>query len=112
MPTIIEEITSQLQSQKIFEKRVVEPEYVELVYFSKDKSTWEKTLENLFGPPIKPAGVLATKETRQKAESYGGLYENQTLYWSKTSTGEFIAMLWPWGDQEHITLKVAQSSNN
>ena len=69
----------------------------------------EPLLNNFFGQPIKPPQTEATPEVSQMTESYGGIRENQTLYFRKGyQNRSILAMICPWGDGNSFTLKIVQ----
>jgi hypothetical protein len=100
------EFIERCDTLKIYDERYIEDDYVEIVFYSKEIEEWHKILIDIFGPPIKPAGIKSTEEHLRLTEEYGGIYTNQTLY--KKEFGEYtlIAMLWPWQDDVHTTLKM------
>ena len=81
-------------------------EYKEIVIFSKDLVSWSKVLAEVFGEPAKPAGVEPTRAHFDLTKPYGGIYENQTLFQKELNDKTALAMLWPWQDRTHITLKI------
>jgi hypothetical protein len=91
----------------IYEQRRIEDDYIEIVFYNREADEWNKVFIDIFGPPIKPAGVKSTEEYLRLTEAYGGIYTNQTMY--KKDFGEYIVivMLWPWQDDIHTTLKIA-----
>jgi len=39
--------------------------------------------------------------------NYGGLQDDQVLFYRKCEENSMIAMLWPWKDNNQVTLKIA-----
>ena len=81
-------------------------EYGELVFFSEDLPEWEASLQRHLGPPVKAKLQPVTPELKAVTEPFGELFDHQTLYLKETSGTRMIAMLWPWRDNIHTTLKL------
>ena len=71
---------------------------------------WERILEDIFGPPVKKAGENVSPESLVLTIDYGGLQDDQILYYKKFDDQSLIAMLWPWKDNFQLTLKIASFS--
>ena len=67
------------------------------------------TLENFFGPALKPTGQAPSKEVETLSAPYGGVWDNQTLYYFKDGNASFFAMYWPWGDKTSVTVKIFEN---
>ena len=65
-------------------------------------------LETLLGPPAIPNSKGVSQPVQQIAEEYGGIWAGQTFYYQAQEDRALFAMLWPWADKEHITLKLGQ----
>jgi len=92
---------------KTLERRSNDEDFKELVFFNKDLGQWAAILEETFGPACKPAGKEPTKDDKNMTKNFGGVHSGQTLYKGKDGDQIIIAMLWPWGDKQHTTLKMA-----
>src|SRR5262245_34465847 len=92
---------------KVSEKRSDAADYKELVLFNRDLARWRAVVEEVLGPECKAAGLEPTAEDRSAAKAFGGIRIDQTLYKKIDGDQTVIAMLWPWGDHEHTTLKMA-----
>ena len=103
----LKEILAKCGSLDVHEQRVVEEEYIELVFFSKDTKAWVKVLAQDLGAPAKPAGTEPTKEHSKLTEDFGGIFANQILFKKEFDNSIVLAMLWPWQDKTHTTLKLA-----
>ena len=104
----MQEILERCKDLKVFEKRTVSDEYAELVFCNEDMEKLNKILTDVLGPAIKPKDMQPTDEHLQLTEDYGGGRANQTLFKKERDGALVIAMLWPWSDEEHTTLKVAR----
>jgi hypothetical protein len=45
---------------------------------------------------------------QQAIEDFGGIRDDQVLYFKKDNEYSFFAMLWPWTDEYHITVKIGR----
>ena len=103
----LEEIWEACRSLKIKEMREQSAEYAELVFFDQDIEGCVIVLESFLGKPTKPAGTAPTPAQIKMTDEFGGIYKGQTLFEKQINGGWVIAMLWPWSDGMHITLKMA-----
>jgi hypothetical protein len=67
-------------------------------------------LEKFFGAPAWPAEKKLLPLITQAIEEYGGIMQGQTLYFWHNETESIFAMLWPWSDGRHITVKLIRSA--
>ena len=102
----IKEIIGKFSSLNVAEQRSVSDEYAELVFFNKDSEQWNKALTDIFGPALKPAGAKPSKEVLALTEDFGGIFDNQSLFKKELGGSLALAMLWPWQDDSHTTLKI------
>lgn len=106
----IEKILGEELSCSVKEIRKDTHNYAELVFFSKDIPNWNKILSDKFGQPLisedaadkaspgkKPAEVLA--------DCIGGVRKGQSLYYGTQDSFKVLIMMWPWKDNNHVTLK-------
>jgi hypothetical protein len=63
-------------------------------------------LESFLGPPIFPSKNRLSLEMKRNINAYGGIISDQTLYYSTQGSDTFFAMLWPWSDGQHTTVKI------
>ncbi|MDX9786828.1 MAG: hypothetical protein RBT11_08630 [Desulfobacterales bacterium] len=103
----LKDIFQQLAHLKIVETRVMDDEYVELVFLNMDLGAWYKTLAANLGEPRKQAGSEPTREDQTLTRQTGGIWVNQTLFEKSFGDVTVIAKFWPWGDEVHTTLKMA-----
>lgn len=103
----INDILEKGKTLDIYEKRSCTDQYAELVFESRQKDKWDNILTSTLGPAVKPAGKKPSAEDQELAKSYGGIYGNQVLYRKEFDGNIIIAMLWPWQDGIHTTLKLA-----
>jgi len=55
-----------------------------------------------------PDPTIVYDEIEKAIASFGGIRGDQTLYFISDADGIILAMLWPWGDGSHITLKLVK----
>lgn len=103
----IKEIVDKVRPLDICEEREYSEGYAELVFYKKDAPQWQEVFSGLLGSPAKPPAARPTGEDVRLTENYGGIRKNQTLYKKDFDGYSIIAMLWPWQDDTHITLKLA-----
>lgn len=104
---MLEEIVRECAKFDIYEKRAITDKYYELVFHNKDKDELEKTLTGILGAAVKGPKAKPAKQDSLITKNYGGIHNDQTLFKKEFEGGTVIAMLWPWQDGAHITLKAA-----
>lgn len=105
-----EGVVAQLRQLPREEIRKDGPGYVEFVMGVKDLRQLYPLLEDFFGPPFKPAGVVPSKEAQKRTVPYGGIEQQQVLYYKEEGGVSSCAMIWPWRDDVRATVKMAQGS--
>jgi len=63
-------------------------------------------LESFFGPPAIPSAQEVSAEAQKVANEFGGVWKGQSFYFQLKETRPMFAMLWPWADKAHVTLKL------
>ncbi len=102
------ELIAQLKQLPHDEFRKEENGYIEFVLSVKKVSMLYPLLEGYFGAPFKPEGAEPSREAQDRAETYGGVEKQQTLYYKESGGLSSCAMIWPWNDKVRLTIKVAQ----
>jgi hypothetical protein len=102
----IQEITENFGNLEIFEKRCIDDEYAEIVFFAEQLDHCSKILENFLGPAVKPSDLEPSKNHKKVADEFGGILKNQTLFQKDYDNIMVIAMFWPWGNGKQVTLKI------
>ena len=108
---MLKEIMEKCSGLNIDEQRSITDEYAELVFLNKEIGAWRKVLSDILGPEAKPAGAEPSESDLDLTKDYGGIHSNQTLFMKAVEEGSIIAMLWPWQDGVHTTLKMAVVKN-
>ena len=103
----LKEILAKCSGLDVHEERAAEEGYSELVFFSKDTEAWLKVLAQDLDAPVKPAGTEPTAEHSKLTDDFGGIFANQVLFKKDFDNSTVLAMLWPWQDKTHTTLKLA-----
>jgi hypothetical protein len=73
-----------------------------------DKVT--RKLEDLFGAPAWPSKNRLSLQMEKLIKQYGGIMQGQTLYCTSKDNEVVAAMLWPWKDGKHTTVKILQNT--
>ncbi|MBD3264886.1 MAG: hypothetical protein GF375_07265 [Candidatus Omnitrophica bacterium] len=103
----LRELKSRFANLDVYEQRDSQEDYEELVFYARDLEKWEEILCDFFGQPAKPAEAKPTRADSKLTREFGGVFKGQTLFKKDMPEKTVIAMLWPWQDNEHITLKIA-----
>jgi hypothetical protein len=103
----LKEITDCFSGLKIHEKRCIEDDFVELVFFNDEIDEWMRIFTAFLGNPIKPQGQEPSAKDLKLTARTGGIRINQTLFEKDLPDGTVIAKFWPWEDGIHTTLRMA-----
>ena len=82
--------------------------YFEFVISVKHLHTVYPLFEAFYGLPFKPAGTAPNPKAQDVTRNYGGIQTQQTLYYADRGPVSDCAMIWPWNDGLHATIKMAQ----
>ena len=104
----LQEVLERCGELELCEQRCVTDEYVEIVFFNRDKDKWNETFTAIFGPPVSPMGQDPTEDDLKLTKDYGGVWRNQVLYKKIEDNVIMMAMLWPWSDNDHTTIRMAR----
>ena len=102
----LQSILRECASLGVCERRAAEGDYHEVVIDTAQAPQWEQVLMEWLGSPVKPAGLEPEPEHEQLACRYGGVRADQTLMTEDFGGQRVVAMLWPWQDATHVTLKI------
>ena len=67
-----------------------------------------RVLEDNLGPTAWPSPHKLSKEAQIALKNFGGIRKGQTLYFSNDGAHQIFAMLWPWQDNERVTIKAGK----
>jgi len=104
----INDIFQRCSHLRFEEKNIFSEHYVEGVFLQEDSKEWEEILSDILGPAIKRAGEKATESFLDLTIKYGGIQDDQTLFYKKFKENSIIAMIWPWKDNNQATLKIVR----
>lgn len=101
-----DDLLNALQNVECQEKRGADADSVELVVTPANLAAIRNELDGYFGEPLKPEGKLPNLTAVLRSKPYGGIRQNQTMYYKKDETSVYVALFWPWGSGELVTVKV------
>jgi hypothetical protein len=102
----LSDIYRQLDSLKISDRRYLKEDYLELVFLKEDFEKWNNLLAEFLGPIANPFDADPSKDHWEITKKFGGVRKGQALYQKDFGDYIIIAMLWPWQNETHITLKM------
>ncbi|MBU1906473.1 MAG: hypothetical protein KJ923_05695 [Candidatus Omnitrophica bacterium] len=105
----ISELRKEIKSIKFDEVRKDTESYFEAVTLSLELPKLITILEKFFGLPVYPSKNELNSEAQAIADNFGGVRPNQILYFSNQEGEVIFAMLWPWSDEEHTTIKIGKN---
>lgn len=82
----------------------------EAVVIKEEAGRLAEKLEKFFGVPVWPSQEKLLPLIAHAIEEYGGIMPGQTLYFWHSASESIFAMLWPWSDGRHITVKLIRSA--
>ena len=100
----------ELQKVPCQELRSSDAESFELVVNASDLQKVLLLLQKFFGQPLKPPGAKPSPEAKKVADPFGGIRENQTLYYLASEELYYYSLIWPWSNGESFTVKVIRAS--
>lgn len=105
-PMTMDELRTKIKKLRLEERRLDEPQALEVVLEAGQLPALTQILEGYFGCALKKPGERPSRELAKVADTYGGIRQNQSLYYRKDENSSSIAMIWPWSDGLLVTLKV------
>jgi hypothetical protein len=90
--------TLRVDSDSFFEGVIVQQEKDKLIF----------RLNSLFGEPVYPSKDGLAENIQKTVDTFGGIMPGQTLYYKDLGSTAILAMLWPWKDGQHTTVKIIQ----
>jgi hypothetical protein len=103
-----DEIKTGVKEVKFDSLRMDCDNYLEAVVLKEEVSKLVNRLNSVLGSPVWPSNQRLSLEVRQVIDSFGGIMPGQTLYFRNQGSDVIFAMLWPWQDGVHTTLKVVK----
>jgi hypothetical protein len=105
-----EDLKSQIQSCGFDEVRVNNNDFFEGVIPKKNLEGLNAKLAAIFGPLAWPSENKVSNEMDNIIKNFGGIMPGQSFYFTHIDNFPVFAMLWPWGDKEHITVKIGRKT--
>jgi hypothetical protein len=105
-----DEFKSQVKTCGFEEVRVDTNELFEAVILKKGLDALMAKLTPIFGPPAWPSENKLSNEVGNIIQHYGGIMAGQSLYFTHLDNCPVFVMFWPWGDKEHITVKIGKKT--
>ena len=81
-------------------------DYLEAVIVRDHLESLTQRLNASFGIPLWPSDNRLPHQVQKIIQEFGGIRSGQTLYYSLNGGAHIVAMLWPWQDGFHTTLKI------
>ena len=100
------ELKAQVKNIGYDELRADGNNYFEIVIKKEKLGEFCCALERFFGPPVWPPENKLPAQIEDVIRKFGGIMTGQTLYFYNQDNEVIFAMLWPWSDDERITLKI------
>jgi len=100
---------AEIQNMDFQTVRINSNNYFEAVLLKNKLSDLTENLEKIFGAPFCPSEKKLSAQMQEIINGFGGVRDNQSLYFLKEEEYYVFAMLWPWQDGEHITFKIVNS---
>lgn len=101
-----EELIADIHKVKIEETRTSSNNFFEAVLVQDELVGLIVVLEKFFGQPAWPSKKRLPVNIKNHIREFGGIMPGQTLYFCSNDDSTVIAMLWPWTDRQHTTLKI------
>ena len=100
------ELKQKIQEFQLQEMRRDTSELFEFVIRAEYMERFYAILEQYFGPPFKLADDKPSQNILKYTEPYGGIRRGQRLYFVENKGLSSLALIWPWGNRESITVKI------
>jgi hypothetical protein len=100
------QILEKCESLEIKRKKKIQPDYVELVFYTRDTAAWMKLLSGIFGKAVKPTWQKPNDHDCRLTKQFGGIRIEQTLFMKDFQEYIVLAMVWPWKDKILSSLKI------
>lgn len=88
--------------------RADKDDYFEAVIVEGELAKLTAALEKLFGSPVWPSKDQLSPKAQDAVKDFGGVRAGQTLYFCNDVEDVVFAMLWPWQDGWHTTMKMVK----
>lgn len=103
----LNEITDCCSHLEIYEKRMDNEDFFELVFYNKDLDEWNRILTAFLDAPVKPVGQHPSEKDLHLTKNTGSIRIEQTLFEKDYEDCTVIAKFWPWKNNKNTTLRMA-----
>lgn len=101
-----DELREALKGVVFDSKRVDCDNFFEAVVVHEEMQKLVERLRRFLGEPVWPSKNRLSFDMEKRVEEAGGLMPGQTLYYTGSGENTVFAMLWPWQDGKHTTVKI------
>lgn len=105
-----EELKKEVKSCAFDEVRLDNSDFFEAVIQKKNLEILYAKLNSIFGAPAWPSENKLSEEMQSVIKAHGGIMSGQTLYFAMMENFPVFVMFWPWGDKEHVTVKLGRKN--
>jgi len=91
--------------------RTDKDDYFEAVVIRDEVAKLKERLEKFLGTPAYPSKDKLSPQIEKRIKEFGGIMSGQTLYFRNEGGKNILAMLWPWQDGYHTTIKLIQQED-
>lgn len=102
------EIKKEVQNINFDTLRTDKDNYLEAVVVKEKLEELKEKLKKFFLEPVFPSLDELSFQMQLAVRDFGGIRPNQTLYFWNKGQDTIFAMLWPWQDGSHTTLKMGK----
>jgi len=102
------DVRKEMESITFDTLRVDADDYFEAVITNGEIAKLTPKLERLFNLPAPSPQEELPSKVKKVIQDFGGIGGGQTLYFADKGENVIFAMLWPWSDGRHTTVKIAE----
>lgn len=106
MKDIFQKLKAEVKEVNFETVRTEKEDYFEAVILAIGMEKLVKILEGYLKQPVWPREDDLPEHIQEAIKEFGGVMKGQTLYYLKEGSSCIFAMLWPWQNKQHITLKM------
>ena len=103
-----DDLKNEVKGVAIDDLREDSENYFEAVVTKDELANLTSRLEEFLGPPIRSSKTSLSAKIKDTIREFGGIQPGQTLYLFQQDSETVFAMLWPWSDRNHTTLKIVR----
>jgi hypothetical protein len=103
------QLRAKLKTVELEMTRTDNENYFEAVIKTSRLEDLTRILKGSFGSPAWPSKTKLSKEAEKIVDNFGGIRKGQTFYFANEGSHSIFVMLWPWQDNERITIKTGRT---